>query len=491
MFSAFLLMLTRSAHASAPTLTHTESKGFFSATLKLTEHKSALFVLLSIVPFPFIVQWGEFRGLYCEGIGAVLGILVVTLVLYAFESKARSQADTPNTLSAPHTSSTPHALDKAHAPLDSKSAQQATTGHIFILGFCVALFGALVKIANTGLFAVIIVGFVYVYKRAVLDRSFLRVYVVLGIFSILYALPWALKGYMTSGMIAYPAGVGYIESLSWAVSNAQREGEVCWIMSWARDPGKNCVEVLSNYEWLKRWILMETRYFGWYFKYFVYGYWAALGLALALLLLPARFYTLKRYVEHIVLFVGIMLGVGFWAVSGPDPRFGMVYLIPLFVLLALHNLTFIAALKSLYLRLVGLVAFFATLTPWFLLRKVALVWIWGAWVVLKVFVDSNARYGRIKLLVGALLAIASFWASYALYGEHALNAMKDTKKVRPIFVQERTTDFGAKIYVRKDKLEEGFSAVEYEPLPTTPYWNPKIKLEHIMGRKTYINTNKE
>lgn len=192
-----------------------------------------------------------------------------------------------------------------------------------------------------------------------------------------------------------------------------------------------------------------------------------------------------------MLFVGIMLGVGFWAVSGPDPRFGMVYLIPLFALLALHNLTFIAALKSLYLRLVGLVAFFATLTPWFLLRKVALVWIWGAWVVLKVFVDSNARYGRIKLLVGALLAIASFWASYALYGEHALNAMKDTKKVRPIFVQERTTDFGAKIYVRKDKLEEGFSAVEYEPLPTTPYWNPKIKLEHIMGRKTYINTNKE
>ncbi|WP_394954495.1 hypothetical protein [uncultured Helicobacter sp.] len=173
---------------------------------------------------------------------------------------------------------------------------------------------------------------------------------------------------------------------------------------------------------------METRYFGWYFKYFVYGYWAALGLALALLLLPARFYTLKRYVEHIVLFVGIMLGVGFWAVSGPDPRFGMVYLIPLFALLTLHNLTLIAALKSLYLRLVGLVAFFATLTPWFLLRKVALVWIWGVWVVLKVFVDSNARYGRIKLLVGALLAIASFWASYALYGKHALNAMKDTKK---------------------------------------------------------------
>ena len=426
----------------------------------LLSDKSALFVVCAALAFPFILRWGEFRGLYCEGIGAVLGILVFAMLLHALNARDSISQN----------------------PTESKHDKPALLAHTLVLSFVIAFFAALVKIANTGLLAAVAICALYLYKKQIVSKISLKYLAYLGIFALIYALPWALKGYMTSGMIAYPAAVGYIPSLPWAVSDEQRAGEVCWVMSWARDPGINCKEVLSSSAWLKKWLLMETRYFNWYFKYFVYGYWAALGLSVLLLILPKSLYTRKQYKDFLLLFIGALCGVAFWFASGPDPRFGMVYLIPLLGILYAHNLTLIQNLQSKILRILGFGSFLATLTPIYLLIKTFVIWVWGVWIVL-----CNVR---LRVFIGAMILL-SLWGSYNIFGASVLKSVQDSQKIKPIFVQKRLTDFGAEIYVRKDGQAEGFESVEYEPLPTTPYWNPKIELKSIMGRKAYINTGKE
>lgn len=429
--------------------------------------KSVFFVLCTGLAFPFILRWGEFRGLYCEGIGAVLGILVFAILLYALNARESK-------------------LTALENDVDSK-----VLAHTLAFGFVIALFATLVKIANTGLLAAVVICAIYLYKKQIFSKSSLKYLAYLGVFALIYALPWALKGYMTSGMIAYPAAVGYIPSLSWAVSDEQRANEVCWVMSWARDPGINCKEVLASYAWLKKWLLMETRYFGWYFKYFVYGYWAALGLSVFLLILPKSLYTHKQYKDFFLLFVGAMCGVVFWFVSGPDPRFGMVYLIPLFGILYALNLTLIQALKSKAMRISGCVLFVLSFFPLGKLMHSVLTYLFVFVCIARVLDFTQHKAFRI-LFVCLLIASAHNLYRKDLMGIFKGNsAFMETQKIQPIFVQKRLTDFGTEIYVRKDKLEEGFESVTYEPLPTTPHWKPKIKLESIMGRKAYINADKE
>ena len=106
----------------------------------------------------------------------------------------------------------------------------------------------------------------------------------------------------------------------------------------------------------------------------------------------------------------------------------------------------------------------------------------------------NWTRSKIFFVILACLLFASVHNLYrkdlmGLFGGNS--AFKDTQKIQPIFVQKKLTDLGAEIYVRSDTLKEGFESVSYEPLPTTPYFNPKIQLKTIMGRKAYINTNRE
>lgn len=422
------------------------------------EHKdkTSLFILCAGIAFPFILQWGEFRGLYCEGIGAVLGILVFALLLYALNTK-----------------------------------HSKYLGHILAISFVIAFFATLVKIANTGLLCAVLICAIYLYKKQIFSKTSAKAMLILGIFALIYALPWALKGYMTSGMIAYPAAVGFIPSLEWAVSEEQRANEVCWVMSWARDPGINCKEVLASSAWLKKWLLMETRYFGWYFKWFVYGYWAALALSILLLLLPKSLYITKQYTDFLLLFVGAMCGVAFWFVSGPDPRFGMVYLIPLFGIIYAHNLTLIENLKSKSMRIGGSALFVLSFFPLGKLMHSVLTFLFVFVGVARVLDFTRHKIFHI-LFVCLLIASA-----HNIYRKDLMglfkgdSAFRDMQKIRPIFVQKRLTDFGAEVYVRQGKLEDGFESVDYEPLPTTPYWNPNIKQESIVGRKAYINTQRE
>lgn len=392
---------------------------------------SLLFVVCATLPFPFILTWGEFQGLYCEGIGAVLGIFVITFSLISCEIK--------NT-------------------------------RLLYISFIIAIFAAMIKIANSALVCVVLLTFVALLKNNILTKHYLKSFLILFAISAILTIPWALKGIMTSGMIAYPTAIFYIESLPWAVSQAQRESEVCWIMSWARDPGKNCVEVLSSHSWMIDWFSMKTRYFAWYFKYFVYTFFGSIALFVALRIYTH--YTQKHMSSFVALdksyiwvFCGIVCGLLFWFFSGPDPRFGMVYIIPAISFLIALNINAIFSITSKPFVLAFTIALLCSVVPLFLNGRPAFVIVW---IILILMHKIPYRIYLPLLIISFILCIPNLYRK-------VLTDIKEMPKVRTIYVEEKITDYGLKIYVRKDSPNEYTQDFLYEPLPSGPYFNETMQ----------------
>lgn len=395
---------------------------------------SALFVFFSLLTMPFILFHGEFAGLYCEGVGAVIGVLIFGLILLSFEHK---------------------------------------TPQILIFCLFIAVFAAMVKIANAALVLSVALAAVVLLKKSLLSHKKLIFW--LGILCVIFALPWALKGIATSGMLAYPASVGYFESLPWAVSEAQRSNEVCWIMSWARAPMKNCVEVLASSAWLGEWFSMKVRYFG-YFKFFVFSFLASILLLAANLVLLRRGFLATNFAKapFWCVFGGIWLGILFWFFSGPDPRFGMVYIIPLLALLFAQNFLFARAAKPRNLRLFLIFAFVLSVAPLLFITRRVVIFLWISLLFLP-------EKHRVRLAIFVLLI-----SLVAMYHKK-LGAIKELPKIRPIHIEERTTKHGLKIFVRKDSADGTTKEYLHEPRPSGPYFNDELREGEFWGRKIYAH----
>lgn len=420
--------------------------GAFYTFLRVQKFKIYhLFILCAFLPMLYFTKAGMSRGLYCEGMGSVFGVIVFSFLIKIIEEK------------------------------DSKNAA------IFTLVFILALFATLVKIANFGLILAVILCYFYMnYKNLgiIFSKAYLKIYAYLGIFSFIVILPWALKGIMTTGMIAYPASIGFIESLPWAVSEQQRAGEVCWVMSWARAPHINCEEVMNSHAWLKEWFLMRVEYFD-YFKYYVYAFFACVALFLALRIY-IRFYDKSSidirifYASFCLIFVGIL----YWFFAGPDPRFGLVYIVPLLALFFAFNIAQIRALKR--YKAVFMVLLILSVIPLFRISgRAALIFIWLFFIL---YGNKGGRAFISFFVILNLLGICHFYRKN-------VKSFRETK-FSHIFVEEKITDYGVKIYVRHDKPTQNTYKTYNEDMPMTPYYNPKIKEESILGRKAYINMGK-
>ncbi|WP_343353978.1 hypothetical protein V3I05_03120 [Helicobacter mastomyrinus] len=400
-----------------------------------------LFIFCCGFAFPFIMIWGEFAGLYSEGIGAVLGILVFALLLHSIQAKET---------------------------------------RILVLCFIIALFATMIKITNVALVLGTILISIFILKNTIFSKAYIKHYVLLCGLCIIFVLPWVLKGMMTSGMIAYPASVLYLESLPWAVSNTQRESEVCWIMSWAHAPGQNCAEVLSSYTWVWDWLGMKTRYFGWYFKHFVYVFGLSMALSLILFVLYKKIEphikTTLSLSGYIGIFCALLCGIIFWFVSGPDPRFGMVYIIPLLGFVYACNFYHIQHISKAYLRYIMLGLFIISILPMFFNQRPAIVLVW---LILLLLPLRYARFYVPLAIIASLLCIPNMYRK-SIYG------IKELPKIRPIYVEEKQTHYGLTLFIRKDEPTAHTQSVLYEPLLTTPYFNAQIKETEILGRKAYM-----
>ncbi|MGX2983652.1 LIC_10190 family membrane protein [Helicobacter sp. 23-1045] len=437
-----------------------------------------LFIVCSVIPFSFILKWAEFNALYCEGVGAVFGIFIFSALLYNL------------------------AQNSQNLPQISQNLSQNLPQNRFIaLLFIISVFATMIKIANFALVLAVAITFIYL-NRSFYRPKFYRAYFLLGIFCLIFCLPWAIKGIATSGMIAYPASVGFFKSLPFAVSEAQRESEVCWIMSWARAPGQNCVEVLQTSAWMVDWFSMKTRYFG-YFKHFVYHFLASLALFLCL-----YFYNKmrKKCVESTpasslrgtkcqsnlldsafgVAFVGVVVGILFWFYAGPDPRFGMVYIFPLVGLFMAYNISQIKIAESPRTKALFAILFIATLFPfWKLTRDMYMILI-----IFCLLFPSAILGAKIRRIYLVLLIILTFVSVPNMFRDR-LGAIKQNPKVLPIFAKKQISDFGVEIYHRSDSAKDGYEAFTYEPRPMTPYSTHQIKETRFLGRKAYINAKKD
>ena len=522
----------------------------FLAFVRLLQSRIArfyeLFIICALMPFPLILKWGEFMGLYVEGVGVVFGVAIFATLLYIMDSASgnhssdfvdflkkhrltpsgipcfRATADLKSSSAPKSTKSTtsntanPRILEEkgagrekscreqtalqntqtlessfekthdsksnAHSPSlrDTASAvawqsisaqvdsRDNTAIPLFAILFLFALFATMVKIANFALILAVAISFVLVYKSQILSKKFLLGLLGLGALSAILVLPWVLKGLATSGMIAYPASIGYITSLPWAVSEEMRQNEVCWIMSWARAPLKNCREVLADSAWMVEWFSMKTRYFS-YFKYFVYSFFIGLGFVLA-----SRLYTRRCVSGFGVVLVCIAIGVLYWFFAGPDPRFGMVYVIPLLAVLFAYVLLQAYKARSWWLAF----GFVLACAPMFMNGRQMFVIVWGVLLVACMWQRLGARWLVGTFVLFSLISVPNLY-------RHDKWGILEYPKVREVYVQERVSDLGVLEYVRFDTPNENTQAILYEARPMTPYFNQNLGKGEFWGREMF------
>ncbi len=176
---------------------------------------------------------------------------------------------------------------------------------------------------------------------------------------------WVLRNIFISGCFVYPVRFGYFSKLKWAVDYSILKDENDWIKSWARQAGANPSEVLNNWSWFKPWL-----------SGFVRSEKLLLSiLALGLLLIIfyfIKFYIFKRnkrdkkinYSLLVISLVISFIGILFWFLSAPDPRFGYGFLFSFALILLAFGLYInnFGSLKFVNNKTIGLIIFLFFLT---------------------------------------------------------------------------------------------------------------------------------
>jgi hypothetical protein len=144
--------------------------------------------------------------------------------------------------------------------------------------------------------------------------------VIMTIASLLIIL-WVIKSVMVSGCIGYPAAIGLIESLQWSVSAEGARLEAAWVRSWARAPFMPVNEALVNWNWFSPWLKTFLRREALLVPFVLAG----IGLFIA-----GRVGRNKQMLDR-AFWAPLAIatsGVICWFLSAPDSRFGYAYLFP-------------------------------------------------------------------------------------------------------------------------------------------------------------------
>lgn len=346
---------------------------FFSGFLSLynlrTKRLNDIFmsVGLLIVAMEF---WWLGGGLYAEGILGILGISLVGYMIFILEHRGITPASQSANVSpmeggeesfckSTNDSSLCHVFGKAEESLpkslvahgnssparrlrhDNKneSHKEVSLAHkgfmpeeftreslaTFALLFVIAFFSIYIKISSVVLLVCVL--FVH-FQYYAISKASSKNALLLCVFGVGLGVFWALKGICISGMVAYPAKVLHISALPWAVDEQRRVAEVMSIHNWAKVAGSpNRAELLADYSWLKVW---NKIYISGVFRDLL----RLLGYALAFLALfiGLKYLKLSAFKPYFPLICALILGVVFWFISAPDPRFGFQYFFPLIAL---------------------------------------------------------------------------------------------------------------------------------------------------------------
>jgi hypothetical protein len=155
-------------------------------------------------------------------------------------------------------------------------------------------------------------------------------------------IPWAVRGLLLSGCIAYPFTIGCVTNLEWTIPLRVAEGEAAWIKSWARQPQLPPEVVLSSWDWFRPWVGRVLSNIA--FQISIGLLLLGIGLVASTRLTRPSVRTDKDpFVPSFLVALG---GMTFWFLSAPDPRFGKGYLFSLALLVLCFGLMCVGISES-------------------------------------------------------------------------------------------------------------------------------------------------
>lgn len=182
---------------------------------------------------------------------------------------------------------------------------------VTVLFLCVAI--GTIKLSSVGFaFACVVLTLGLLWKsKDLFSSALIKTLLLLALFVVLHIL----KGYLLSGAPLFPSPVGGIWSLPWAVAPGVAEFESRLIYAWARSPGIVSPELLpAGFDWFYVWIKSVST-LGWS-VFFGATLMCACNFILACTKkLPNQLRSMD------LLYIPLLIGLAFWFLTAPDPRF--------------------------------------------------------------------------------------------------------------------------------------------------------------------------
>jgi len=282
---------------------------------------------------------------------------------------------------------------------------------------------------------------------------------------------WAAKGICLSGCAAFPATVACLKQFKWTVSEQNAKSARDWVLGWAREPGPKAVESLSDWKWFRPWL-----------KKHVAREKVLLSLLFCGIVLVGMGRPRNRsapWISPIAIPAFIcLIGIAFWFMTAPDPRFGYGFLFSFVLLIFCQGVLSVSRFNTFFDRLArhGKRTWLIALgCGCFLLGmlttdNIAGGFLWGLLAVVGGIILS--RYASIKnvafwVALGVLLISAQPF-------QRSLNVenWNQWSSFRPVELNVKKTDSGLSLYVPEHEALCGDA-----PLPCAAYFDPKLKAE--------------
>ena len=253
---------------------------------------SDIFLLFSLIP---IVLYGPYfiNSASPDYAILILTLLIVYLYLYAYEN-------------------------------------QKVLKNIFIIAFLLSLFALTIKMSAIILCFCTVGSLVYnIYRERHFSikpsikalfmyiKRIVKTYYAPLLLTLLTIMIWLIRGILLSGYALYPLPWTGLQDLPWTVPLSFAQGEQDAVICWARYPGSDCLSSLHNWMWVPKWLAIHAKEL---------CVPIAILLVAVVLLLVYKFHFKSSFMrkEHFLHIIFIStIGVIFWFLSAPDPRFGM------------------------------------------------------------------------------------------------------------------------------------------------------------------------
>lgn len=170
-----------------------------------------------------------------------------------------------------------------------------------------------IKLSNLAFSAVIIgICMLYIFRTQGLQiHTTIRILVPTFVILIV----WSLRGFIMSGTPLYPSAIGYIP-VDWAVPIEQIRNEANSVYSYARQPGMHWS---GSWDWVDSWSRRLVRRVD-----VMYPLIVALILYLLTVIIQCwSYYRQRKWMHRLDWIILLPMGLGFtyWFFSAPDPRF--------------------------------------------------------------------------------------------------------------------------------------------------------------------------